>query len=243
MKRAIIITSIVCFAFLFQGCSSITVLRTKEMNAARDTLRVRIDSLQKKILEEQQTQNEMLRLLRADQQVRFSEIEKNIGEIGSGLSESQYRLSKIDEKTANFQKQLQAKFTADSITASSRNAEIDNLFQIASSDYAAGRFDIALNGFKDLMSRFPDSPAGKDAEYWAAECLNGKKEYAEAEKVYILFYKKNPQGSLGCTVLYKLGLVYEKQNKEKSRDMVWKKLIENCPDSDEAKLLKKNHKK
>ena len=68
-----------------------------------------IDSLKTKLLEEQQAQEELLRLIRADQQVRLSELEKQVADVGSGLSESQYRLSKIDEKTADFQRQLETK--------------------------------------------------------------------------------------------------------------------------------------
>jgi TolA-binding protein len=41
-----------------------------------------------------------------------------------------------------------------------------------------------------------------------------------------------------CVSLYKLGLVYDKQNKAKAQSMVWKKLLEQCPDSDEAKVAK-----
>jgi len=64
-----------------------------------------------------------------------------------------------------------------------------------------------------------------------------KKEYAEAEKAYMAYLKKYPQGSKSCVVFYKLGLVYEKQNKDKFKQMVWKKLIEQCPDSQEAKVV------
>jgi tol-pal system protein YbgF len=222
----------------FSGCSSITVLRTKEMKAQSDTLYMRIDSLNLKILEKQATQEELLRLIRADMQLRFNEIEKKIEDLASGLSENQYRLSRLDEKTADFQKQLQAKLAAESLAVVSKSEETQKLFQIATSDFNAGRFDIAVSGFQDLITRFPESEESKDAQYWIAECLYAKKQFEEAEKGYLLYFKQNQKGSKVCVVLYKLGMTYEKLNKSKSRDLVWKKLRDQCPDSEEAKLTK-----
>jgi chromosome segregation ATPase len=113
----------------FSGCSYITVLRTKEMKAQSDTLSMRIDSLNHEILAKQATQDELLRLIRADLQIRFNELEKRIGDLASGLSESQYRLSRLDEKTADFQKQFQAKLAAESLAVVSKNEETLKLFR------------------------------------------------------------------------------------------------------------------
>jgi tol-pal system protein YbgF len=239
MKKAIkyFITLMVMFAG-FSNCSHITVLRTKEMKAQSDTLFMRIDSLNHEILEKQATQDELLRLIRADLQIRFNELEKKIGDLASGLSESQYRLSRLDEKTADFQKQFQAKLAAESLAVVSKSAETQKLFQIATSDFNAGRFDIAISGFQDLLTRFPESEESNDAQYWSAECHYAKKQLEEAEKGYLLYFKQNPQGAKVCVALYKLGMTYEKLHKSKSRDLVWKKLRDQCPDSEEANLTK-----
>jgi TolA-binding protein len=239
MKKWIVVCVVLFFGMiLFEGCSSITVLRTSELNAVRDTLKNEISALEKKNDEQQQAQNEILRLIRADQQVRFSQLERQIADVGSSLSENQYRLSRIDEKTADFQKKLDAKLTSDSLGMNSRRTEIAKLFQIATGDFNAGRIGIAMSGFMDISSRFPESPEGQESEYWAGECRYAKKEYPEAEKTLLLYVKKYPQGPKACTALYKLGLCYEKIDKKKSRDLVWKKLCEKCPDSQEAELAK-----
>jgi TolA-binding protein len=46
-----------------------------------------------------------------------------------------------------------------------------------------------------------------------------------------------PQGSRACTALYKLGLCYDQLKKKKSQELVWKKLLERCPDSEEARMV------
>lgn len=239
MKKDTVILLFLLFTLpLISGCSYITVLRTKEMKAQSDTLYLRIDSLNHEILEKQATQDELLRLIRADLQLRFNELEKKLADLSSGISESQYRLSRLDEKTADFQKQLQAKLAAESLAVASKNEEIHKLFQIATSDFSAGRFDIAKSGFQDLIERFPESEDAKEAQYWIAECNYAKRHYETAQKEYLLYIKQNPQGAKVCVALYKLGLAYDKSGKSKSRDLVWKKLNDQCPDSEEAKLTK-----
>jgi len=182
----------------------------------------------------------MLRLLRADQQVRFGEIDRKVSSIDGNMSESQMRLSKIDEKTAEFQKRLEARIASDSAANNSRIAEINKLLQIAMSDFNAGRYEIATSGFNDLISRFPDASQAQEALYWVAECFYARKLFPDAEKTYIQYVKQFPTGEKVCVSLYKLGMSYEKQQKTKSRDVVWKKLAEQCPDSQEMQVIKSN---
>ena len=233
----------VCAALFFSGthCTNMTLLRTRELRAVQsrvDSLRAELMSLQQQMYEEQKTQSEIVRLIRADQQLRFGELDRKVSEINSNLNENQFRLSRIDEQTAEFKKQLEAKLVSDSISQNSRNAEIEKLFQIAMSDFNAGRYEIAINGFKDLFTQFPESPFAADAEYWVAECNYAKKAYNAAEMDYISYIKKYPQGPKFCVSLYKLGLAYEKQNKAKSKTMVWKKAVEQCPDSPEIQVIR-----
>lgn len=218
-----------------------TMLRTKELRevgAGVDSLRNELVALQKIMYEEQKAQSELVRLMRADQQLRFGEIDRKVSEIASNLNENQFRISKIGETTAEFQKKFEARLAADSLAGSSRDAEIEKLFQIAMSDFNAGRYDVAVKGFQDLVGQFPESPSAQDAEYWLAECHYARRSWRAAEQAYVSYVKKYPQGARLCVALYKLGLAYEKQDKGKSRTMVWKKALEQCPDSPEIQTIR-----
>ncbi|MBN1601524.1 MAG: tetratricopeptide repeat protein [Chitinispirillaceae bacterium] len=240
--RTIAAVTVITTAFtLFTGCSNVTMLRTKELKLVKesvDSLHSELTSMQGRMMKEQKTHTELLRLMRADQQVRFNEIDRKVSAIEGNLSDNQYRLSKIDEKTAEFQKKFEAKIIFDSLAGNVRTAEIENLFQISMNDFNAGRYDIALSGFQDLIKKYPDAAVAQDAEYYIAECNYAKKSYNNAESAYMGYIKKYPQGSKMCVALFKLGLVYDKQGKPKSQKMVWKKLLEQCPDSDEAKVAR-----
>ena len=235
-------------AVVFSGCSKITVLRVKELQAVQDRVdslhselvehQIRLLAEQRRLMEEQQTNIEMLRLLRADQQMRFSEINRKVSAIENNVFESQSRLSRLDRQTAEVGRKLEQKLANDEESANQRRLQLEKLFEIAMGDFNAGRHDLAVSGFRDFVKQFPDAPQTIDAEYWIAEAYYAKKEYETAEKEYFEFVKKHPDGAKYCVSLYKLGLAYEYQEKMKSRDMVWRNLLERGGNSPEAQAVR-----
>ncbi|HEX3019197.1 MAG TPA: tetratricopeptide repeat protein [Chitinispirillaceae bacterium] len=237
--RTFLPAALVCAVIQFQGCTNLTMLRTQELRDVKaqvDSLQSELTGLQKKMMDEQKSQSEVLRLIRADIQIRFNELDRKVSTIDGNLSENQFRLSKIDEKTAEFNKKLEARFNGDSANGNSRSSESEKMFQLAMTDFNAGRYDIALGAFQNLSNS--ESSLAQEAFYWVAECYYATKKYNDAEKGYLSYIKNYPQGAKLCVSLYKLGLVYERQNKEKSKNMAWKKLMEQCPDAQETSVVK-----
>lgn len=223
------------------SCTNITLLRTKELREVQshvDSLKFEMAALQEKIIREQKQQSEMLRLIRADQQVRFEEFDRRLAALAGNISESQDRLSQIDRKTLEIKKRWEEKAREDSLAQAAIDAEIENLYEIALSDFTAGRYDVAISGFKDLISRYPESLQAQESYYWLPECSYIQKKYSNAVEGYKNYIKNYANGSKICVALYKLGLVYEKLNKKKSSELVWNKLITQCPDSEEAEAAK-----
>ena len=69
------------FLCLFSGCSSITLLRIQELKEVQsrvDSLRMEVAARDEILQKEQKSQNELLRLIRADMQVRFEELAKSV---------------------------------------------------------------------------------------------------------------------------------------------------------------------
>jgi tol-pal system protein YbgF len=222
---------------VFCGCSNITMLRTEELRAVQariDTLSVHIEQKQNQIGKMQKEQHELLRMVRADLQVQFGQVDTRLSALESAVSESQDRISHIDQKTQEIRQRWEERARADSLLEQNQNAEIEKLFQIAYGDFTAGRFELALGGFQDLVKRFPEAPLAMESHYWIAECFYAQKENEKAQQGYIEHIKNYPQSPKRCACLYKLGLVYDRMNKSKSKKMVWDNLLQNCADTEEA---------
>lgn len=237
MKRFFCFNACMALLLFYSGCANITLLRIEELKQVQahvDSLKIEMTALQEKIIKEQKQQSEMLRLIRADQQVSFAEFERNLSALAGNISESQDRLSQIDKKTLEIKKRWEERAREDSLSEASKTAEIENLFEIALNDFTTGRYEIALNGFGDLIDKYPDSQQAEESYYWGAECFYVRKKYSEAAKRYKQYIKDFSNGSKICVALFKLGLIYEKKNQKKASKMVWTKLISQCPDSEEA---------
>lgn len=58
------------------------------------------------------------------------------------------------------------------------------LFQQADNDYRAGRYDTAIEGFKELIQKYPTAPDAGSAQYFIGESLYQLKKYREAIPEY-----------------------------------------------------------
>jgi len=252
IKRISAIVFCCAAAVVFSGCSHITVLRTQELREVQrevqekvDTLHAKIVVLQHRLIEEQvklqdqqKTNSEMLRLMRADQQMRFNDIDRKVSAIENNIFESHSQLSNLKQSTAEVSRRLEQKLANDEEAAHIRKLQLEKLFEIAMGDFNAGRYDLAIGGFRDLAAQFPESAEAPEAEYWIAESYYAKRDYEAAEKAYFNFVKKHTDGARYCVSLYKLGLAYGNQEKMRSREMVWRNLLNRCADSPEAQAVK-----
>jgi TolA-binding protein len=241
MKRTIITICAMVSMCFFSGCSSITLLRIKELQQVEahvDSLKVDVAARQAALHQDQKNQEELLRLIRADMQVRFEELSQKFSSLEGSLSESKFKLSQIEKKTQDFQEQWKAKAVADSTASMQKNTQVDKMLQIAYGDFTAGRYDLAANGFLDLINQFPDAPQTDDATYWYAECFFCKKDFTKAEQLYVDYLRKYREGKKVCPSLFKMGLLFEAKKLMEKRKLVWQKLINGCPESPEAATAK-----
>jgi TolA-binding protein len=210
----------------------------RQVEAHVDSLKTEISAQNEQLQAEQKSQNELLRVIRADMQVRFDDIGQRISSLEGSLSESKYKLSLIDKKTQEIQDQWKAKAVADSVATTQKNTQVEKLFQIAYGDYTSSRWDLAANGFLDLVNQYPESPLADDASYWYAECFYGKKDYEKTEQLLSDYLRKYRNGKKVCPALYNFGLVLEEKKLFEKRKLVWQKLISTCPESPEAAAAK-----
>jgi len=239
-RHLVLLTLFGTAAALSTGCTNYALLRTAEIRSVEthvDSVKTEMTSLQEQLLKEQKAHNELLRLIRADQQVKFAELSTKVSSLEGSVSESQQRLTMIDQKTDEFKSKLEQKARGDSLFANQQDTEQNRLFQLAHQDFTSKRYDLAAGGFRDFRVQYPTSPLVDEAAYWIAECFAAQGKDPEAEEAYKNYLREYPQGKKTCAALLRMGELYDRNKKTKSRDLVWKKLVEQCPQSEEAKQV------
>lgn len=63
-------------------------------------------------------------------------------------------------------------------------AEADSLLLGAQRDYAVGTYDLALKGFYDFASKYPDDPRAPEALYYIGLIYDSNKQYDDAVKAF-----------------------------------------------------------
>lgn len=115
----------------------------------------------------------------------------------------------------------------------------DKLYAKALSLYNRGKFETALDDFKDVKNYYPEAAEAVRAEVKVADCHFFLEEYEEAIAFYEEFRKLHPYHEDIPYVLFQIGQAYFKQIKTSDRDpkparkalLNFQYLVENYPPS------------
>jgi TolA-binding protein len=214
-------------------------LRTQELVAVRDSLSNEIATLKKNV-EEENIKEEQHRIA---VEITLKSIDEKLMQLSGNVHENLTKISEINKKTGLISSQMAEKARQDSLVATIKEQERLDLFNLAKSNYDKGSFALAINDFNDYIQKYPDSDDAKTALYWKAEANYAMNSLDAAKTLFQQYYKENRTENFACLVLYKLGLIYDKQKQVKNRDSMWNMLKTECPDSKEAKLVIENQKK
>jgi len=203
------------------SCSSITVLRTKEVKNITDSsaasVNKRIDSLILVI--------DSLKIER-----NLSRLKADIAELNSKVSEqgdkSEARMEEItfrlDRLLGVVQKGGVARTAAKSVQNEPKehNSEMEVLYNASRADYLRGEYAVAYNGFKQIYESTKTGELAENALYWMAMCMldAGKKE--NAETLFKTLLEKYPQSVKVCPVEFKLASMAE-EAKNKAVQKAW----------------------
>lgn len=223
------------------SCTRLTVLRTQEIMEVQ----YRVDSLRSEIeiMEEAQTQEaETAKTAQVSVELLLQRLIEMVQQLSGNLSESQIRLSELNKKTGALTLHMAEEARKDSLVQTSQEQERFALFDLALTEYKSGEYQVAIDALTDYIAQYPDTEEAKDAVYWQGECFLAMKKLTEAEELFKQYYGQNQAGKHACLVLFKLGMVYDQQNKKTHRNFIWEKLLEHCPETPEGQLAKEKMK-
>lgn len=246
------------------GCGRLELLRTKELRelqAETEAMKLEITKMHSAMgsgfseqLQNVKEQEEALARMKADLQALVSRLERQLALVEGSMEESRSRLDKIVQKTEQIDSKeyvIKGAFASGAAAAADTSGgataprivvkektEVEKLYQLAYQDFQSRKFDMAREGFEELIRNNPQSDLADNAQYWIAECYYAKKDYRKAVEEYTKVLKNYPNANKAPSAMYKLGLALEKANDTQGRDRVWEELLKKYPASDEAALVK-----
>lgn len=119
----------------------------------------------------------------------------------------------------------------------------NQIYQAAYLDYTKGNYDLAIAGFKDYLTKFPDAEFAGNAQYWIAESLYSMGKYDEAVPEFDKVITKYATSTKVPGALLKKGYALDTLKRHKDAKEAYRELIKKYPDSEAAKLAEERMKK
>lgn len=105
----------------------------------------------------------------------------------------------------------------------------------AFSDYAAGRFEQAIQGFQTFMRLHASSDYAGNAQYWLGECYYSQEQYAQAVEAFQRTVESYPQGSKTPDALMKMASALNQLGQPGHAEEALQLLRSRYPDSPAAR--------
>ena len=219
---------VVFASFMLSGCSSITMLRTKEMRAVGDDVIAKNDSAYKALSAENASLRAELDSVKAQLDaaaVAQKRLQAEVTVLSNRMSEETVRrdtrqeeiIYRLDLLLGKSDKILAKKVVVNNGVASAvmepdanaeKMIEAETMFNAAHSDYHRGEYKLAYNGFKQVYELVKKGEMAEGALYWMSLCLMEANQPAKAKTLLTNLVDSNPQGMKACAGMYKLASIY-----------------------------------
>lgn len=219
---------VVLASFVLSGCSSITMLRTKEMRAVGDDVIAKNDSAYKALSAENAALRAELDSVKAQldaSAVAQKRLQAEVTVLSNRMSEETVRrdtrqeeiIYRLDLLLGKSDKILAKKVVVNNGVASAvmepdanaeKMVEAETMFNAAHSDYHRGEYKLAYNGFKQVYELVKKGEMAEGALYWMSLCLMEANQPAKAKTLLTNLVDSNPNGMKACAGMYKLASIY-----------------------------------
>ncbi len=242
------------------GCSS-KRLTTVELRTARledqvlalertqTRLTRMVDSLN--VLVEEQTQ--VVRRRRADNSTRVDDLERLIQSLQQELQAAQSEIRELKDQVRYERGGLStlepgmgagpddggfppSQQPANPTTAPPPQTTPRSLYDAAYQDLTRGNHGLALMGFQEVLTQFPDSELADNAQYWIGETYYDQADYERALEEFRKVPESFPTGDKVPAALLKAGFSLQALGHKQDACTAYRDLVNRFPGSEEARL-------
>ncbi len=112
------------------------------------------------------------------------------------------------------------------------------LYDTAYADYTKGRYALAIQGFQEYLSAYPNTGLSDNAQYWIGECHYAQKKYQEAVTDFDKLLKLWPKSAKAAAALLKKGYALMELGQKAEGVVELQYVIHEYPAAEEARLAR-----
>jgi tol-pal system protein YbgF len=113
-----------------------------------------------------------------------------------------------------------------------------DLYDTAFADYNKGRYALAIQGFQEYLSAYPNTDLSDNAQYWIAECLYAQKKYKDAIAAFDKLLKQWPQSDKAAAGLLKKGYALFELGQKAEAVVQLQYVMHEFPTAEESRLAR-----
>ncbi len=114
----------------------------------------------------------------------------------------------------------------------------DELYRTAYEDYMRGNYDLAAQGFREYLRRYPDTDLADNALYWIGECYDAQDLTEEALEVFTRVLEDHPTSDKAAAAQLKKGLLYLREGDQAQGVVHLQYVVYEHPGTREADLAR-----
>jgi tol-pal system protein YbgF len=192
--------------------------------------------------------------LLTDIQLLQGKLEENnfrIADLGQKLDDKSFKIAELAARIDELETKLKAVAAGQGVQSgpsgtdkkAAKAPEPSEVYRQALNDYNSGNYDLALAGFENYLTRFPDSSQADKARYWIGECYYAQKDYGSAIEALTKLIKNHPKSEKAAAAKLKIGYAYlGEKNPAKGKEWL-NRVVKEYPRTKEAGLAKDRLKK
>lgn len=115
---------------------------------------------------------------------------------------------------------------------------VERQYEVSYGDYVAGSYDLAISGFEEFISQFPNSALADDARLNIGNSYLNSGRYKEAAAAFERVIADHPESDSVPSAYYKLGDAHRSLKDFDAARKAWDTVVERYPNSNDAQLAR-----
>jgi tol-pal system protein YbgF len=196
-----------------------------------------LEQLNDQIAESRTEQQDVARTVRsqtASQESTVNQLREELTRMSAQLGDMDNRMAAIQRRLEENQMRVQTLRTPGSSVEGA--VEPDRVYTASYNDYLMGNYELAIAGFQEFLSDFPESRYSDNAAYYLGDSYFRQGRFEQAIQAFDQVINLYPTGDKTPVAYYKKAVAYESLQRMDSAIDTFKRLSALFPDSPEARL-------